>query len=104
MYDHYPMWKNCYKCLPIGVANSPDILQHKMNDLFHEFEFIRACIDKLLILTKEDCIYHVQKTELTINKLKEKVLKFNIEKYFFGQTEMEYLGFWVTHDGVKPHK
>ena len=22
--------------------------------------------------------------------------------YFFGPTEMEYLGFWVTHNGVKP--
>ena len=23
------------------------------------------------------------------------------KNYFFGQTEMEYLGFWVTSDGVK---
>ena len=45
---------------------------------------------------------HVQKLELTLNKLKGKVLKFNIEKSFFGQTEMEYLVFWVTRDGVKP--
>ena len=27
----------CYKHLPMGVANFPDIFQHKMNDLFHEF-------------------------------------------------------------------
>ena len=37
-----------------------------------------------------------------LNKLKEKGIKCNIEKSFFGQTEMEYLGFWVTRDGVKP--
>ena len=37
-----------------------------------------------------------------INKLKVKGLKCNIEKSFFGKTEMEYLGFWVTSDGVKP--
>ena len=36
-----------------------------------------------------------------LNKLKEKGLKCNIENYFFGQTEMEYLGFWVTHNGAK---
>ena len=40
--------------------------------------------------------------DLRINKLKLKVLKYNIENYFFGQTEMEYLGLWVTRDGVKP--
>ena len=48
---------------------------------------------------------HVQKLELTLTKLKVKGLKCNIENSFFGQTEMEYLGFWVTRNGVKPiHK
>ena len=27
-------------------------------------------------------------------------LKLNIEKSFFGQSEMKYLGFWVTREGV----
>ena len=72
-----------------------------MNDLFHGFEVIYAYIHKLLILTKGYCTDHVQKLELTLNKLKESGLKCNIRKYFFGKTEMEYLGFWVTRDGVK---
>ena len=37
-----------------------------------------------------------------LNNLKGKGIKCNIEKYFFVQTKMEYLGFWVTRDGVKP--
>ena len=37
-----------------------------------------------------------------LNKLKEKGLERNIEESFFRKIEMEYLGFWVTHDGVKP--
>ena len=45
---------------------------------------------------------HVQKLEFTLNKLKEKGLKYNIKTSFFGQTEMEYLGSWVTRDGAKP--
>ena len=48
----FSMGKYRYKCLPMGVQNSPDIFQQKMNDLFHGFEFIRAYIDDLLILTK----------------------------------------------------
>ena len=43
----------------------------------------------------------MQKLELMINKLKVKGLKFNIEKSFFGQTNMEYLSYWVMIDGVK---
>ena len=86
----------------MGVANSREIFQHKMNDLFYGFEFIRVYIDYLLILTKVYCKNHIQKLALTINKLKEKGLKYNIEKYFFRKTEMEYLGFWVTRDDIKP--
>ena len=52
-------------------------------------------------LKKGDWKYHVQKLELTLKKLKEKGLKCNIENYFLGQTEMVYLGFRVTHNGVK---
>ena len=97
-----PWGKICYKRLRMGVANYPDIFQHKMNDLFHGFEFICAYIDNLFILKKGYWTDHVHKLELTINKLKEKGPKCNIEKWFFGQNKMEYLGLWVLWDGVKP--
>ena len=32
-----PGGKYCYKHLPMGIANSPDIFQEKMNDLFDGF-------------------------------------------------------------------
>ena len=53
-------------------------------------------------MKNEDSTDHVQRLELTLIKIQEKGLKHNIEKSFFRQTEMEYLGFWVTQDGVKP--
>ena len=73
-----PREKYCYKRLPTGIANYPDIFQQKMNDLFHAFEFIREYIDGLLILTKGYWTYNVHKLELTLNKLKEKGFKCNI--------------------------
>ena len=75
--------------------------QQKMDDSFHGVEFICAYIDELLILTKGYWTYHLQNLELTQNKLKGKGIKCNIEKSLFGQTEMECLVFWVTHNGVK---
>ena len=36
-----PPWeKYCYKRLPMGVANSPDIFQQKIKYLFHGFKCI----------------------------------------------------------------
>ena len=46
-----PWGKYCCKRLTIGVANSPDMFQQKMN-YFQGFKFIRACIDKFLILKR----------------------------------------------------
>ena len=33
--------------------------------------------------------------------MKVKGLKYKIEKSFFGKTQIDYLGFWVTRKGVK---
>ena len=101
MYDYSPVGKNWYKLLTMVVANLPEIFQQKMNDLYHGFKFIRAYIDDHLIWTKLDWTDHVQKLELSLNKMKEKRLKWNIEKSFFRQTNIKYLGFWITCDGFK---
>ena len=39
--------------------------------------------------------------ELTYTKIKESGFKYNIEKSVCGQTEMEYLGLWATHEGFR---
>ena len=88
MYNNYPTEKNNLKPLPMGVDKSSEILQQKMNNLFHGFEFIPAYIEELLVLTNEECTYHVQNLELTLNKLKEKGLKYNIENYFLKKTKI----------------
>ena len=58
-------------------------------------------MDKLLLFKRECWINYVQILEITLNKLKESGLKCSIEKSLFIQTKMEYLGFWVTRDGIK---
>ena len=40
-----PLGKYHYKCIPMGISNSLDIFQQKMNGLFHGFEFIRSYIN-----------------------------------------------------------
>ena len=79
----------CYKRLTMGINNSPDILQHKLNELFYKFDFILSYIDEVLILTKGRLTDHVHKLELTLNKLKSSWIKCNIGKYLFGQNDMK---------------
>ena len=70
--------------------------------MFHKFEFIRAYIDDLLIITRGDWSDNLERLELTPQKIKDHGLKCNIKKSILGQTEMKYLGFWVIQTGIRP--
>ena len=54
LHYHTPVGGDQYKGLHIGVINSPDIFQDKINDLFQEFDFIRTYIYNSLTLPKVD--------------------------------------------------
>ena len=75
-----PWGKYQYKHLPMGVSNSPDIFLEKMNKMFRGFELIRAYINNMLIITKGDWSDHAEKLKLTLKKLKDNDLNYNIER------------------------
>ena len=92
----------CYKRLAMGSANSTDIFQHKMNDLFHGFEFICVYIDEILIWTKGYWTDHVHNLNWLLINWREKDLNLILKSHSSDKYKLEYLCFWVTRDGVKP--
>ena len=84
----------------MGVSDSPDIFQEKMNKIFRRFEFIRVYINDLLVIIKVDWSNQLEKLELTLKNLQDNRIKCNTKISFFGKTDMEYLGFWVTRTGI----
>ncbi len=48
----FPWGKYSYKRLPMGIAGSPDIFQGKMSELMESLEYVRACLDDLLCISK----------------------------------------------------
>ena len=88
----------------MGLCNSPDIFQEKMNELFSGLEYVRAYIDDLLMISKGFFTDHLQKVNIVLQQLKQVRLKINASKSFFAQDELEYLGYWITRDGILPLK
>ena len=70
MYNHSPVGEISLQKSTNGNWLFPRHFQQNMNDLFHGFGFICAYIYDLLIPKKGDWTDHVQKLELTLNKLK----------------------------------
>ena len=67
-----------------------------------DLEYVRAYIDDLLILTTDSCDTHINQLDEVLSRLQKAGLKANANKSFFGRSELEYLGFWVTRNGTKP--
>ena len=91
-----PWGKYEYLRLPMGLCNSPDIFQEKMNDLMEGLEFARAHIDDLLILSTGSFSNHLEHLDEVLTRLSASGLKINASKSFFARTQLEYLGYWIT--------
>ena len=99
-----PWSKYKYKKLPMGLCNSADISQEKMNELFTGLEYVRAYIDNLLVIIKGSFKDHLEKLDQVLNKLKNASLKIKASKSFSAQEELEYLGYWIPCKGILPVK
>ena len=98
----FPWGKYEYLRLPMGLCNSPDIFQEKMSELMCDLEFARAYLDDLLIISKGSFQEHLTHLEQVFTRLNEAGLKVNVSKSTFCATELEYLGFWITRQGIQP--
>ena len=86
----------------MGIKNSPDIFQAIMMDLLGDLEYARTYIDDILITTSGSYENHMKQIEEVLSRLEKAGFRANIRKCFFARTELEYLGYWLTRDGIQP--
>jgi hypothetical protein len=65
-------------------------------------EFLRAYLDGLLCISKLSLKDHLEKLEVVLRRLRDSGLKVNAAKSLFCALEIEYLGYVITRDGIKP--
>jgi hypothetical protein len=98
----FPWGKYSYKRLPMDIAGSPDIFQGKMSELMESLEFVRVYFDNLLCISKLSLEDHLEKLEEVLRRLRDAGLKVNAAKLTFCALEIEYLGYVLTRDAIKP--
>ena len=101
-----PYGKYVYQHLPMGLCNSSDIFQECiMYKIFSDLEYVCVYIDDLLVTSCSTFEEHLQKLDLVFSQLSESGLKINANKSHFAVSEIEYLGYWITRNGIQPvHK
>ncbi len=98
----FPWGKYSYKRLSMGIAGSPDIFQEQMLELMETLEYVRAYLDDLLCISKLSLEDHLEKLEEVLRQICDAGLKVNSAKSTFCALEIEYLGYVLTRDRIKP--
>jgi len=91
-----------YKRLPMGVSCAPDIFQSKINELLGDINGVNAYLDDVLILSKGTFDKHLQQVQVVLERMKRAGLRINAGKSSFGISEVNYLGYVINREGIKP--
>jgi hypothetical protein len=91
-----------YKRLPMGIKITPDVFQNVMSKLVQDMEYVKTYLDDLLILTNNSFKDHLLKLEMVLAKLSTAGIRLNISKSKFFAEQIEYLGYWITRQGIQP--
>jgi hypothetical protein len=59
-------------------------------------------LDDLLILTNSSFKDHLLKLEMVLARLSTFGMRVNISKSKFFSEQIEYLGYWITRQGIQP--
>ena len=85
-----------------GICVAGDIFQERMNELLGHLPYVRCYLDDVLIITRGSWEEHCKALVTVLKTLLQTGLKVNAAKSFFGRTELEYLGFVVNREGIRP--
>jgi hypothetical protein len=96
------MRKYKYKRLPMGIKIAPDVFQNVMSKFIQDMEYVKTYLDDLLILTNSSFKDHLLKLEMVLARLSTSGMRLNISKSKFFAEQIQYLGYWITRQGIQP--
>lgn len=103
MYTLGFLWENYeYLRLPMGLCNSPDIYQEKINELMEGLKFSQVYINDLLVISKgnlKECVKHVEQVLIRLNI---DGLKVCMTKSKLCRDSLEYLRYQISIKGIQP--
>uniref|UniRef100_A0A0N5B7T0 RNA-directed DNA polymerase n=1 Tax=Strongyloides papillosus TaxID=174720 RepID=A0A0N5B7T0_STREA len=93
-----------FKRLPFGVKTGSAIAQAVINQVLEECsKFCFSYIDDIIVMSKNSLEEHYGHIEKVLQALKRANLKVNKRKSVFGATQVNFLGFTFSQDGMVPN-
>lgn len=94
-----------YNRMPFGLANAPSVFQRAINSMLNGVgqNLVLAYMDDLLVPSKT-VQEGIEKLEKVFNLLRNSKLTLNPKKCVFFQEKIEYLGYEICGEGIRPGK
>lgn len=91
-----------YQVMPYGLANSPAVCQSFINEIFKDVlnQYVVAYINDILIYSKSEA-EHINHVRTVLSRLLKNQLYVKAEKCEFHVTQTSFLGYHISHHGVK---
>jgi hypothetical protein len=82
---------------------SPDVFQNVMSKLVQDMEYVKAYLNNSLILKIRNKSFkdHLLKLEMVPTRFSTAGMKVNFSKSNFFSEQIEYLGYWITRQGIQ---
>ncbi|KAH9244903.1 hypothetical protein BASA81_017664 [Batrachochytrium salamandrivorans] len=88
--------------MPFGLANAPAQFQRMMNALFRDVvgKHVLVYLDDIVIYS-DTMDKHVKQVQSVLGVLRDNGLYCKAEKCHFYQTEIKYLGYIISSNGIR---
>ena len=90
-----------YLRMPFGLRNAAGTFQRFIDSLLRKFSFALAYVDDIIIFSRSP-VEHEQHLNTILSKLESVGLRVNANKCSIGTTEIEFLGYTINGNGIKP--
>ena len=90
-----------YKVMTFGLRNAGQTFQRYINQALGDMDFVFVYIDDILVASANP-EEHETHLRVVFQRLKEFSLRLNPSKCQFGQPELEFLGYLINSEGLKP--
>ncbi|GBG85560.1 hypothetical protein CBR_g40198 [Chara braunii] len=89
--------------MPFGLTNAPATFQAAMTTEFRHMldRYVLIYLDDILVYSRS-LEEHVEHLRTVLERLQQTKYKVNRDKCEFAQQELEYLGYYVTPQGIRP--
>ena len=91
-----------YRRLPMVMCVPGEKFQAKVYNLLSDIEWIKTCIDNILVLIKDRSPNKTYQIRVIFSRMCVTGLKPNAPKWFFWLKDVTYLGYAINWKGIEP--